>query len=196
MDNQNPTKNLSDEIKNLPTLSDNQKKKITKIFNNIFQKQSTEKYCKNDVILNGYNITEYLKYLNLKMKLGFFYEQLFCYLGNFYKPRKGYDLRCDDRKIIIEIKTSFKTDNHNSKDSKFHHLGKFKLNNPDWEVIYMCLNDHRDQKGVDYIHYYNFRIISGDLAWKYFCNIANIDYRELINFIRNLVHNSLQYKKL
>ena len=74
----------------------------------------------------------------LKIKVGQFYEQIFCYLCNFIHPRKGFDL-VNEQQIFIEVKTNFLSDNHNARNSKFHYLGKYKTNNPNAKVYYICL---------------------------------------------------------
>ena len=75
--------------------------------------------------------------------MGYFYEKLFCYLCNFAHPKTGFDLVNEEDQIFIELKSNWKTDNHNSKESKFHHLGKYKTKNSDAEIFYICLNDKR-----------------------------------------------------
>ncbi len=162
------------------------------IFNDIFKKNinNEERFCQNDDLLEGINITQYLKYLDLKMRMGKFYEKLFCYLCDFYHPQKGFDLVCDKRKIAIELKTSVRSDNFDSKNNKFRKLNTFKKNNPDWNVFYICLNDIAlNREGCDYKHEMGFRFISGYKAWRYFCNLnnANINVEELKEFLRNLV---------
>ena len=55
----------------------------------------------------------------VKVKMGQFYEQLFCYLCNFIHPRKGFDLVNEQEHIFIELKTNFLSDNHNARNNKF-----------------------------------------------------------------------------
>ena len=89
------------------------------------------------------------------MKMGYFYEQLFCYLCNFIHPKTGFDLINEKEQIFIELKTDWNTDNHNSKESKFHLLSKYKRNNPNAKVYYICLNDKR-KINVNYAHHFGF----------------------------------------
>ena len=37
--------------------------------------------------------------------MGYFYEQLFCYLCNFAHPKTGFDLINEKDQIFIELKT-------------------------------------------------------------------------------------------
>ena len=55
----------------------------------------------------------------LKMKMGYFYEKLFCYICNFKHPETGFDLVNVEKQIFIELKTDWNTDKHNAKESKF-----------------------------------------------------------------------------
>jgi hypothetical protein len=164
------------------------------MFNSYFYKNKNEQnnICSSDIILNGLNFGNYNKICELRKLLGLFYENLFRYLCGFIRPEKGFDLICENRKIFIELKSNWKSDSHDSKREKFRRLMEFKNINPDYEVIYICLNDNRPNylEGVDYI--YNktsFRIITGNKAWEYFCNIADVDKDELISLIRELVRN-------
>ena len=47
-----------------------------------------------------------------------------CYFCHFSHPKTGFDLVNEDQ-IFIELKSNWKTDTHNSKESKFHHLEKY-----------------------------------------------------------------------
>ena len=72
-------------------------------------------------------------------------------------------------------------------------MEKHKTKNPDHEVIYACLNDNRVDRNVDYFHNNGFRIITGFRAWEYFCGFINIDPKELILFLRELVKTKIYY---
>ena len=124
-------------------LSPKQKQDITDIFLSIYKQPLNKSFhlITNDIILNGMEVinTETV----LKMKMGQFYEQLFCYLCNFIHPRKELDLVNEQEQIFIELKTNFLLDNHNARNSKFHHLGKHKTNNPNAKAYCICLNDKR-----------------------------------------------------
>ena len=99
----------------------------------------------------------------LKMKMSQFYKQLFCYLCNFKHPRKGFDLLNKQEQIFIELKTNFLSNNHNARNSKFHHLEKYKTNNLNANVYYICLND-KCQLHVNYMHHFGFQIMTGTEA--------------------------------
>ena len=171
----------------------------------------------NNIILNevfqSQDYISYIKVRNLFQKIGYFYEHLFAYLCNLRKPikqlcstckiqrsnklrklcetcnRNSFDLINEEEHVYIELKSSFQTDNHNSKDSKFHHLGEFKSLHPEAQVYYICLNDNRAVGSTNYTHRLGFEIITGIEAWQFFCKRANIDKGELIEILRELLFN-------
>ena len=63
-----------------------QKQDITDIFNCIFDKPLNKSYytIKNDIILYGIEFSNIKE--EIKLKMGIFYKQLFCYLCNFIHP--------------------------------------------------------------------------------------------------------------
>ncbi len=67
-----------------------------------------------------------------------------------------------------------------------------KIEEPNAEIIYACLNDQRKGNGVDYKTQYGIRILTGDCAWNYFCDIAKIDCFELVKYIKYLVIENLK----
>ena len=95
------------------------KQEITNIFNHIFRKplNKTTQVIKNDVILNGIEVSN--TQTELKTKMGYFYEKLFCYLCNFKHSETGFDLVDVEKQIYIELKMGWDTDKHNVKESKF-----------------------------------------------------------------------------
>ena len=109
-----------------------QKQDTTDIFHSKF-KQSLNKLSRiitNDTILKGIEVIN----TELKTKMGYFYEQLFCYLCNFTYPKTGFDLINEIiNQIFLELKTDWSTDNHN--ESNFHLLGKYKTNNQTQKFI-------------------------------------------------------------
>ena len=242
-------------------LTHKQKQDITDIFNRIFNKPLNKSYytIKNDIILDGIEFSNIKE--ELKIKMGIFYKQLFCYLCNFIHPETGcckafyrkigspsrktglpsrkteslwdrarnfvlsapletFDLINEKEQIFIKLKTDWNTDNHNAKESKFCLLNKYKRNNSNAKVYYICLNDKRkvhvdsrrnfvlssvperqqeqtlgisrsEALSVDYTHHFGFQIITGMKAWEFFCQRAGIDAINLINYLKALVHGVL-----
>ena len=123
------------------SLSPEKKQDITNMFNRIFNKplNKTTQIIKNDVILNGIEVIS--SQTELKVKVGYFYEKLFCYLCNFKHPEAGFDLVNVEKQIFIELKWDWNTDKHNAKESKFCFFNKYKTNNSDTEIFQICLSD-------------------------------------------------------
>ena len=165
-----------------------QKQDITDIFNRIFNKPLNKSYytIKNDIILDGIEFSNIKE--ELKIKMGLFDQQLFCYLCNFTHPETGFDLINEKEQIFIKLKTDWSTDNYNAKESKFCLLNKYKRNNSNAKVYYICLNDKR-KVYVNYLHHFGFQIITGVKAWEFFCQRAGIDAIDLINYLKALVQN-------
>ena len=169
-------------------LTHKQKQDITDIFNRIFDKPLNKSYytIKNDIILDGIEFNNIKE--ELKIKMGYFYKQLFCYLCNFTHPETEFDLINEKEQIFIKLKTDWSTDNHNAKESKFCLLSKYKRNNSNAKVYYICLND-KCKVHVDYTHHFGFQIITGRKAWEFFCQCADIDAIDLIDYLKALVHS-------
>ena len=71
-----------------PSLSQKQKQDITDTFDKPLN--TSTHTIRNDLILNGIEVIN--NTTELKTKMGYFYEQLFCYLCNFTHPKTGFDL--------------------------------------------------------------------------------------------------------
>ena len=188
-----------------------QKQDIFNIFYHIFDRPLNKSYytIKNDIILDGIKFSNIKE--ELKIKMGIFYKQLFCYLCNFTHLKTGcckafpletFDLINEKEQIFIKLKTDWSTDNYNAKESKFCFLSKYKRNNSNAKVYYICLNDKRkinvdshQQKqtlSCDYTHHFGFQIITGTKAWEFFCQCAGIDAIDLIDYLKALVCASIE----
>lgn len=162
---------------------------VTKIFNNLYKKDDYKiRKVENDILLNGQEISYYVFMQGVRSKIGKLYERIFSELCNLNRPGQGFDLFCKDRKIYIELKNTTNTDNFDSKNSKFNKLKKFKSEHQDCEVLYICMNESRNKypNGVDYVYENSFRIITGDIAWDYMCQLGDISKQDLIEILRKL----------
>ena len=121
------------------------------------------------------------------MKMSRFYEKLFCYLGNFKHQETGFNLVNEKEDIFVELKTNFLSDN--AEHNKFHHFKKYKTNNPDAKIYYICLNDKRKKCRI-YTSLWLPKIITGKKLGS-FCKCADINVNELINFLRALVRERI-----
>ena len=73
-------------LKHDTSLSPEKKQDITNIFDHIINKplNKTTQIIKNDIILNRIKVSN--TQTELKTKMDYFYEKLFCYLCNFKHP--------------------------------------------------------------------------------------------------------------
>ena len=70
----------------------------------------------------------------------------------------GCDVKSNSRKIIIELKNRYNTDNASSKKSNFDKLVKYKKENSDWECIYGIVNDKTKEGKKEIIKHNDFEI--------------------------------------
>lgn len=105
----------------------------------------------------------------------------------------GLDIMSTSRKIIIELKNSYNTDNASSRSANFDKLAEFKKINEDYTAIYGVINEKNNQGKVKtYIHndvpilYY-----SGDKLFEFLLG----DHAEIVvNKVIEIVHNYKQQK--
>lgn len=75
---------------------------------------------------------------------------LFTNLGN--GDPTSLDVRSDQRKIIMEVKNSYNTENDSSKKTNQSKLAKFKKEHPDWMCMYGIINSGKKQNCGDIWH--------------------------------------------
>jgi hypothetical protein len=110
----------------------------------------------SDMILNDY-VQRYpeqnrirLKFIRWSMNSGKFWQALMGHcddvidLGN-----KGLDLLSHERRFVMKLKNSTKSDNSSSRRMAFQKLAKFKETHPTYEIIYGAINDCQFPEGVD-----------------------------------------------
>lgn len=125
-------------------------KKITKIIKKILEMNKMERKL-DDILLNMYiekheeDVKKALLLKQLQMKIGEIWQKA---IGNFDEfidlgtgDRTGLDIRNRKRKIVIELKNRYNTDNHSSKESNLKKLVKFKKKHPKYECIYGVINE-------------------------------------------------------
>jgi len=97
----------------------------------------------------------------------------------------GLDILSEKRKIAIELKNRYNTDNASSKKSNFDKLAKFKNEYPDYECIYGIINDKIPEGFIKEIQHNNKKIkyYSGD---KLFTLIFGNDKTEIIDFVKRM----------
>ena len=70
----------------------------------------------------------------------------------------GCDVKSNTRKIIIELKNRYNTDNASSRKSNLDKLVKFKKENSDWQCIYGIINDKTKEGKNEIIKHNDFEI--------------------------------------
>ena len=89
------------------------------------------------------------------------------------KHTTGLDVISNHRKLIIELKNRYNTDNHSSRKTNFDKLAKFKIDNSKFQCIYGIINDKTLEGNIKEIEHNNicikyysgnqlFRLIFGD----------------------------------
>lgn len=105
----------------------------------------------NDILLNDY-ITKHVKEVNnslvikqLQMKIGNIWQITIGNYGDFIDLGNGHhtglDVKNRKRKIIMEIKNRYNTDNASSRKSNFDKLAIYKNKHPDFVCMYAVIND-------------------------------------------------------
>ena len=61
----------------------------------------------------------------------------------------GLDIISHEKKVVIELKNSIKTDNSSSRKTNFDKLAKFKKSNPDYRCIYATINSVNEAKTME-----------------------------------------------
>ena len=70
----------------------------------------------------------------------------------------GCDVKSNIRKILIELKNRYNTDNASSRKSNLDKLVKFKKENSDWQCIYGIINDKTKEGKNEIIIHNDFEI--------------------------------------
>ena len=125
-------------------------KKITKLINKKLTNKKSEKIL-DDILLDDYIIEHSnemkisLALKQLQMKIGFIWQIV---IGNYIDfedlavgHSSGLDVRNKKRKIIIELKNRYNTDNYASKKTNLKKLAKYKKTHPSYECIYGIINE-------------------------------------------------------
>jgi hypothetical protein len=66
----------------------------------------------------------------------------------------GLDVISRERKIIMEIKNRYNTDNTSSRKTKYMKLANFKKSHTDYECIYAVIND-TTKEGIRQVYQYD-----------------------------------------
>ena len=146
-----------------------------------------------DILLDGlidYDTLKKAYFVRLtQMKVGFLWEKLFVIEGGFDKLPNGLDLVNNERRIVIELKNSWQSDNYNSQKKTFDKLADYKKQNPEFTCVYANINGRTDE-GTNHEFYHNgqrlYQITGNEL-------LEFIFGEKYLNII-NIVKEKLRFK--
>jgi len=189
-----------DKQLNLFNLEDYYKKIDDKVIE-IFNDDQLNKECiLNDILLNEYItknndiIQKAYKLKVIQMKIGLIWQFI---IGN-YKDfidlkighSSGLDILSQSRKIAIELKNRYNSDNASSRLSNYNKLAEFKKLNPDYQCIYGIIND-KQKTGI-------YKIIKHNTVEIIYCSseklldlIFGLDKNKIIKQIKIIINNHL-----
>ena len=162
-------------------------KLINEIVNKHFSLAVGTTSCKDIILSKCPNILKYHKhhhiYKMFTMKLGLVWEDVFCLFG-YRKLDKGADTINNEKKIIMELKNSYRTDNSSSKKgNKIKLVNTKKILQLDYELVYGVINDAIPKDY--YIDYdgHSIRYITGQKLLKF---VLGDEETDVVNYI---IHN-------
>jgi hypothetical protein len=186
-----------EKIVNKLILQYNYYNKVYLIVKNIFNKKVEKNKIMYD-ILDPEELTKYLlislKIKHIQMKYGLLWQKIIGAYNNFKDlkigNKSGLDIISEERKIVIELKNRYNTDNAASKKTNFDKLALFKKNNPEYKCVYGIINDKREEgKFLKILH--NEQEIYYYSANKLFELIYEDNYKEIINSILKIIKKSI-----
>jgi hypothetical protein len=175
--------NIDDYLKNM-------EKYISTLFTNIELKNKNNiniDILDNDIIINKLKIAEKLC-KNIQMKYGELWQHVIGSYKHFINLKNGdnsgLDIKSIDKKIIIELKNSFNTDNSSSKKANYDKLSKYKENNKEYTCIYGVINSKKSESKIIIHNEVEILYLSGD---KLFDFIFDENKTKIVDFIKNRV---------
>jgi hypothetical protein len=153
-----------------------------------------------DILLNQYfakhenEMNNSLIIKQIQMKIGNIWQIV---IGNYCNFKdlgighhSGLDVKNKKRKIIMEIKNRYNTDNSSSKKTNLDKLVEYKKKHPDFECIYAVINDIKKDGQRKIIIHNNIEIIycSGMILLNY---IFENDTKIILNILQNIINSYL-----
>lgn len=130
------------------------------------------------------------KLKQIQMKIGMIWQ----YAIGHYKDFKdlgvghytGLDVMSKNRKIIIELKNRYNTDNASARKSNYNKLAEFKLGNPEYVCIYGIINDKTKDGRCEHMTHndQDIMLYSGDELLNY---IFGNDKEYIIKLLHNII---------
>jgi hypothetical protein len=158
--------------------------------NQIIQNSLSQPYKQyegsNDILFSNfnYNILESAYKLKiLQMRIGIIWEKIFC-LFNYQKINYGADLVNHEKRVVMELKNSFNTDNASSRTQNIKKLIQCNndyLNN-EYLLVYGIINDKNSmgKYEVQYHHGYRILFLSGSYLFHF---VFGNDFQNIVNYI-------------
>jgi len=183
---------FNSEMFNIKKYGKNIKNEIYKIFEHKYNDDFI-----NDILLDNFFSKNKLfvekskKIKQIQMKIGLIWQIAIGNYDNFINlkigDKTGLDILSNERKIIIELKNRYNTDNSSSKKTNYKKLMIYKKEHPDYDCIYGVINE-KNQIGIDKkikINDYEIRYLSGD---KLLTFIFDKNKENIINIIKNIIN--------
>jgi hypothetical protein len=146
-----------------------------------------------DILDSEQDTSNYLISLKMKQKQMKYGEIWQMVIGNYDKftdlkigHNTGLDIISVERKIIMELKNRYNSDNASSKKSNFDKLTNYKKMNPEYTCIYGIINDKTKEGQTKKIQHNELEIeyYSGE---KLFTLIFGENKEKIIEFVKEIV---------
>lgn len=140
---------------------------------------------------------EILRTKQTQMKYGEIWQMVLGEYDGFENLKQGHntglDILSTRRKVIIELKNRYNTDNASSRKTNLDKLAKYKREHPDYECIYGVINDKTREGQIKSIRY------SDDVEITYLSGMKLLDYclekntEPILDLVKRIVNNYRQY---
>lgn len=147
----------------------------------------------SDILLNEY-FSKHIREINnsliikqMQMKIGNIWQIAIGNYGDFRDlgvgHHTGLDVKNKNRKIIMEIKNRYNTDNASAKKSNLGKLAKYKKEHTDFECIYAIINDKKPKGKCNIIEHNGVKLI-------YYSGLCLLNYifGDDTNAVLNILH--------
>ena len=162
--------------------------KFEEVFNRHIGSKSVPISYSNDRLLQGR--TFYEQKLWLALRISRVWNDIFSLYG--WKRTEGKEKSRQinffhrEASAAVEVQNNWKTLNYDAKQSKFKTLKEFKEKNPEYEVVFGCINDFKER---DYYNKHGVRVLTGDAFLQY---MLGEDWKRIEACLRELLNQYLQ----
>jgi hypothetical protein len=130
----------------------------------------------------------------IQMKIGIIWQSAIGTYKEFTDLGQGHpsglDILSSKRKIAIELKNRYNSDNASSRLSNYNKLAVFKKSNPEYTCIYAVINDNKPDGKHNIISHNNVKIeyYSGDKLLEF---IFGDDKQKIINELQKIINTCI-----